>query len=127
MPKLTKRFVDTLRPRPDHKDLFVWDEGDGAIKGFGIRMKPGGNASYFVQYRNAAARTRRFVLGRITVLTPDEARQMAADKLRDVAKGADPSATRRAAREVMTVSVVTDEKSARYQDANHLSSLAKGC
>lgn len=108
MPKLTKRFVDTLTPRTDGKDLFVWDTGDGAIKGFGIRMKRGGSASYLVQYRNTEGRTRRIVLGKITVLTPDEARNMAADKLRHVAKGGDPSADRRAARETMTVSELCD-------------------
>jgi hypothetical protein len=33
MPKLTKRFVDAIRPDPAGRDLFVWDVGDGAIKG----------------------------------------------------------------------------------------------
>ena len=49
MPKLTKRFVDALRPNSDGKDVFAWDAGDGALKGFGIRMKPSGAASYLVQ------------------------------------------------------------------------------
>lgn len=107
MPKITKRLVDTLRPMPG-KDQFIWDTGDGAIKGFGIRIKPSGNASYLVQYRNQEGRTRRIVLGKVSVLTPDEARHMAADKLREVAKGGDPSAQRRAAREAMTVSELCD-------------------
>ena len=58
MPKPTKRVVDALRPNPDGKDVFVWDAGDGALKGFGIRIKPSGAASYLVQYRNKEGRTR---------------------------------------------------------------------
>jgi hypothetical protein len=62
MAKLTKRVVDSIRPDrnadPVHRrDVFVWDSGDGALKGFGVRMKPSGAASYIVQYRNAEGRT----------------------------------------------------------------------
>jgi hypothetical protein len=64
MPKITKRIVDALRPDPTGKDVFRWDAGDGALKGFGLRIKPGGAASYFVQYRNKEGRTRRLVIGR---------------------------------------------------------------
>jgi hypothetical protein len=39
MPKITKRLVDALRPDRSGKDVFVWDAGDGALKGFGTRMK----------------------------------------------------------------------------------------
>ena len=58
MSKLTKRVVDALRPDPK-RDVFKWDAGDGALKGFGVRVKPSGVASYFVQYRNKEGRTRR--------------------------------------------------------------------
>src|SRR4051812_23821144 len=68
--KLTKRVVDTLRPDPK-RDVFKWDAGDGALKGFGVRVKPSGVASFFVQYRNKEGRTRRLVLGRVGELTPD--------------------------------------------------------
>ena len=59
MPKITKRVVDALRPDPTGKDVFRWDAGDGALKGFGLRIKPSGAASYFVQYRNREGRTSR--------------------------------------------------------------------
>ena len=68
MPKITKRLVDALRPDRNGKDVFVWDAGDGALKGFGIRMKPSGTASYFVQYRNKEGRTRRLVIGKVGTL-----------------------------------------------------------
>ncbi len=108
MPKLTKRYVDSLKPDPKGKDNFVWDEGDGALKGFGIRIKPSGAASYFVQYRNQEGRTRRLVIGKVNVLAPDEARNMAANKLKAVPLGGDPSAERHAIRNSTTVSELCD-------------------
>ena len=103
MPKITKRNVDRLRPNPDGRDRFLWDAGDGALKGFGVRVKPSGIASYIVQYRNKEGRTRRLALGRVGVLTPEEARTLAGDKLKEATKGGDPSAERHAARKAMTV------------------------
>src|SRR5262245_48795497 len=67
-------------------------------------MKPSGTASYLVQYRNKEGRTRRLVIGKVGTLTPDEARTLAGDALRAVAKGGDPSAERHAVRGAMTVS-----------------------
>ena len=70
MPKLSKRVVDAIRPSPDGKDVFLWDSGDGALKGFGVRMKPSGTAAYIVQYRTAEGRTRRLAIGKVGTLTP---------------------------------------------------------
>ena len=103
MPKITKRLVDALRPDPSGRDVFVWDAGDSVLKGFGIRVKPSGAASYFVQYRNKEGRTRRLVIGKIGTLAPDEARRLASDALRAAAKGGDPSAERHAVRGAITV------------------------
>ena len=108
MPKVTKRIVDAIRPDPTGKELFVWDEGDGSLKGFGVRMMPSGVASYLIQYRNGEGRTRRKVIGRVGTLTPDEARKMASDDLKEVARGADPSAERSAAREAPTIEVMCE-------------------
>src|SRR3984893_15243691 len=108
MPKLSKRVVDAIRPSPDGKDVFLWDSGDGALKGFGVRMKPSGTAAYIVQYRTAEGRTRRLANGKLGTLTPDEARIIARDKLVAAAKGADPSTERHAARISMTVAELCD-------------------
>ena len=98
MPKLTKRFVDALKPVC--RDTLYRDDD---LAGFALRAKPSGVRTYVVQYRNSAGRTRKLALGRVGVLTPDEARQRARKALGRVADGADPSATRRAARGAMTV------------------------
>ena len=108
MPKITKRLVDALRPSSEGRDVFTWDAGDGSLKGFGVRVKPSGASSYFVQYRNRDGRTRRLVLGRVGEITPDEARRLAADRLRDARNGADPSADRHAARNAVTVAQICD-------------------
>jgi integrase len=108
MSKITKRRVDALRPDRAGRDVFKWDAGDGALKGFGVRMKPSGAASYVVQYRNREGRTRRLAVGRLGEMTPDQARQIAAEKLREARKGGDPSADRHAARAAMTVSEICD-------------------
>jgi len=90
MPKLTKRLIDSLRP--GQSDVVLWD---GALAGFGVRIKPSGKGAYIIQYRNAERRSRRFTVGRVGVLTPEEARQSARELLSAVAtKKADPAGDR---------------------------------
>jgi integrase len=98
LPKLTKRFVDALKP-VTRDTLFRDDE----LAGFALRAKPSGARTWVVQYRNLAGRTRKLALGRVGVLTPDEARQRARKALGRVAAGEDPSASRNAARGAMTM------------------------
>ena len=105
MPKLTKRAVDAVSPDPSGREIFVWDD---ALRGFGMRMMPSGAASYLVQYRTAEGRTRRLAIGKVGTLTPDEAREIARDKLVAATKGADPSAERHAARAATTVAELCD-------------------
>jgi integrase len=108
MPRLTKRIIDAIQPDPG-RDKFIWDSGDGALKGFGVRIAPGGTASYIVYYRTKEGRTRRLVIGRVGVLTPDEARVLARDRLKEVEQGRDPSAERhRTRREAMTMAELAD-------------------
>ena len=71
-------------------------------------MKPSGAASYLVQYQNKEGRTRRLVLGKLGTLTPDQARKLAAEALRAVAEGHDPSAERRAIRGAISVADLCD-------------------
>ena len=97
MPKLNKGFVDALKAVT--RDTLYRDRD---LSGFALRVKPSGTAAWVVQYRNAAGSTRKLALGRVGVLTPDEARQRARKALGRVADGADPPYFN-AARGAMTV------------------------
>ncbi len=120
MPKLTKRFVDALKP-VSRDTLFRDDD----LTGFALRVKPTGVRTWLIQYRNASGRTRKLALGKVGVLTPEEARQRARQRLGEVAGGADPSATRSAARGAMTVATLCEdylaavEKGLVYMRAPH--------
>ena len=107
MPKLTKRLVDAIKPDPA-RDVFAWDAGDGSLKGFGVRMKPSGSASYLIQYRNREGRTRRLALAKVGTITTEEARAAARKRLAEVAEGDDPSAQRKAARQALSVAELCD-------------------
>lgn len=104
MPKITKRFVDGLRPDATREVQTM----DFDLSGFGVRMLPSGVATYFVRYRTPDGTARRLVLGKVGTLTPDEARKLAGQKLAAVAKGADPSGERHAARQGMTIGDLCD-------------------
>src|SRR5471030_1047253 len=104
MPKLTKRFIDRVKAGP--RDVVLWDDD---LERFGLRVKPSGAMAYVIQYRNSAGRTRKLALGKVGVVTPDEARRRAKIELGRVADGQDPSAVRIAGREGLTVSALCDE------------------
>ncbi|WIM10062.1 site-specific integrase [Enhydrobacter sp.] len=110
MPKLTKRFIDALKPVT--RDTLY---RDSELKGFLLRVKPPGPRSpagvriWGVQYRNKAGRTRRLAMKDGGAATPEEARKWAKRQLLSVADGRDPSADRGAARGRMTVSKLCDE------------------
>jgi integrase len=106
MPRITKQTVDALTP--NGADQFLWDEGDGALKGFGVRMKKSGVASSCVQYRNSAGQSRRMTIGRVGTLTPAQARELASAKLREVAEGGDPAEAKAEARREMTIGELCD-------------------
>ncbi|EKE73254.1 phage integrase family protein [Celeribacter baekdonensis B30] len=88
----------------------IWD---GDVRGFGVRVFPTGKRSYLVQYR-AGRRTRRLTLGQHGPLTTDEARSLAKQRLGDVARGDDPSETRKQKRMAPTVAALCDRFMAEY-------------
>ena len=105
MSRLTKRIVDAAKPDAQ-RDVFIWDN---ELRGLGLRVKPNGKRSFFIQYRNRNGRSRRFTIGQYGRLTPDEARRKAQKLLATVIDGADPAAQRAADRAAMTVAELCDE------------------
>ncbi|TAJ91967.1 DUF4102 domain-containing protein [bacterium] len=103
MPKLTKRFVDALKP-VERDTLYR----DSDLKGFALRAKPSGVRTWVVQYRNKSGRTRKLALGKVGVLTPDEARQRARTALGEATGGSDPSADRHVQRGDLTIATLVD-------------------
>ena len=99
MPKLTKRTVDALKPRPD-RDVVVFDS---EVSGFGVRVKSSGRKSYLIQYRNAGGRSRRLTIAGHGRMTADEARDEAKQLLAAAARGQDPAEDRRRALRAPTV------------------------
>lgn len=102
--KLTIRSIAAVIPDPA-KDIYAWDDD---LTGFGLRIKPSGAKSFILQYRNANGVSRRISLGKAGVLTPDEARKLARDKLAEVAHGADPAQEKADARQALNVAELAD-------------------
>ena len=108
MEKLTKRVVDALKPRKVGVkvfELFVWDR---ELRGFGVRVSTLGLKSFFVQYRTRAGRHRRTVIGRYGLMTVEQARAAARERLVAVASGLDPAAGPAANPATVTVKQVCD-------------------
>jgi len=74
-------LIAKLSPAPKQYDVY-----DTKLPGFLIRVNPSGKMLYVCQYK----RGRRTNLGRVGVITPAQARDMALAILGDVAKGIDP-------------------------------------
>lgn len=123
MPRLTKRYVDSiLAPAPDGgRDVVLWDD---ELPGFGVRVKPSGIKSYIIQYRNAG-RSRRMTLGRHGVLTAEEARKMAREHFGKVVRGGDPAKARRDEREAPTVRDLAHDYLERHAVPNKRPSSVK--
>lgn len=87
----------------------VWDDGRGAVAGFGARRQKGDAVSYVLKYRTADGRQRWQTIGRHGApWTPDLARAEARRILGDVAKGADPAAAKQEARKAATIAELCD-------------------
>lgn len=104
MEKLTKRAVDALQP-PVTGQAFLWD---GEMRGFGVRVTPSGLKTFVLQYRTLIGRSRRIMLGRYGVLTAEQARNDAREKLVAVSRGHDPAEESAASRKSKTVGDICD-------------------
>ncbi|MFP4387291.1 MAG: integrase arm-type DNA-binding domain-containing protein [Alphaproteobacteria bacterium] len=104
MPKLTKKYVNQVKPK--NKGAVYWDND---LKGFGLRVKPSGHKVYILQYRNLEGRSRKYTIGKHgSPWTPDEARKKAKSVLHSMDGGGDPESDKTEARQALTVSELCD-------------------
>lgn len=104
MPKLTKSFVDSIKPGA--KETLYWDAD---LKRFGLRVTPKGSKSYIVQYRNHEGRSRKFTIGRHgSPWTPEEARKRAREILIAASRKEDPAKEKIQDLEALTITELAD-------------------
>jgi hypothetical protein len=107
MAKLTKRMVDAAAAGASA--AILWDY---EVKGFGLRVSPGGSKSYILNYRAGRGRNapqRRITIGKHgSPWTPDMARREALRLLGAIAAGVDPAAARKAEARTMTLSTLCE-------------------
>lgn len=110
--RFTVPFIRGLRADPKGRELTHFD---GRVPGFGVRIKPTGSKTYFLQYRDAYGRQRKCVIGAVWSrdrqdgLDPTEALKRARQMHAAVQAGADPAAARDGNRHAKTVSQLCDE------------------
>jgi integrase len=95
--RLTEAAVHKLPIGPTRYDVF-----DTAVPGLAVRVGRSGRSSYALYYR-VLGRLRCATLGRVGVLTLDEARRRARSMLVQASGGTDPLAARDGARDALTV------------------------
>lgn len=100
---ITKRTVDAAKAGA--ADYIVWDDGgQGAVKGFGLKVSKAGARTYIFRYRvpvpGVPARLvapRTVTIGRHGAFTPEQARIRARELAAMVAQGIDPMEAKREA------------------------------
>jgi integrase len=104
--RITKRVVDSLKITSG--EYAIWD---AQLPGFGVRVRPTGAKSYVVLYRAGSGRgapQRRFTIGAVGKITPEEARTLAQGILGAVAHGRDPAGEKTDERTMPTVAELAD-------------------
>ena len=98
--KVTKSGVDALiaNAKATGATIFLWDD---VQRGFGAKATPNGVCSYVLQYRlgGRGTPTKRLTLGKHGKLTPQQARDIAKEKLGEIAKDIDVAEHRKERRE----------------------------
>ena len=104
MPRLTDQTVRKALP-PAQGQVIFWDD---EIKGFGLRVTPGGAKAFILDYR-AEGRQRRITIGSSPDWTVAAARDAAKTLKRDVDLGTDPMGNRHDERSAPTINELWDK------------------
>jgi integrase len=88
----TKAAVRRMQCTPSLAEKFFWD---ASCRGFGIRALRSGRRSWIFQYRDEHARTRRIVLGDVSTVELEDARNAARRTAASIAHGSNPAVDRK--------------------------------
>jgi integrase len=88
----TKANIVRMRCGPGQSEAFFWDAG---CRGLGLRALSSGKRSWVYQYRDEHRRTRRIVLGDVSAVSLEAARDAARQHAASVTQGANPSVQRK--------------------------------
>lgn len=95
MARLTKRQIDAAITKAE-KETRLWDDSP---RGLGLRIKPNGSATFFIQYRSPVTFKKiRHSIDQYGRLTIEQARTEAKRLFEDITKGKDPAMEKRQAR-----------------------------
>jgi integrase len=110
--RITKRTVDALKAKGS--EFTVWD---GAVPGFGVRVRPSGAKSYVVIYRVGSGRgapVRRYTIAAVGKIAPERARARAKAILGSVAHGHDPAGQKATERGMPSLAELADRFMAEH-------------
>lgn len=112
--RITKEAVEAVTPGPS--EIYLWDT---KLKGYGLKVTPGGRRVYFIQYRlgGRKGRTRRVTIGTHGIKTEHEARSEAKALLGAVQTGSDPAVQRDKLRDAETFGHALERFLAAHVDA----------
>ena len=96
VPRFTQPFLRSVTSEPPSKQT---DYMDQRIQGFGLRVNPGGSASFFVSYRMRGGKKGRFKIGRYPAVDLKTAQAEAQRIVVQVGQGVDPQEERRLAKQ----------------------------
>jgi integrase len=99
---LTDNVVKNL-PKPETGNRITYDDGDKAVKGFGVRVTASGSRSFVLNFRTRIGRERRYTIGAFPDWKTAAARKEARRLKKSIDLGADPMADLEAGREAKTV------------------------
>jgi integrase len=114
--KFTQRRIEALECRAGKKDILVFDDEQ---VGLGVRVTMGGGKSFLAQYRQAGEK-RRVPLGSCSAVSLADARTAARAIMGEVARGADPAAERKEAKQKAKADALTLEDLIGQWDKLHL-------
>jgi integrase len=101
----TKVNITRMHCPAGQGEVFFWD---ASCRGFGIRALRSGRRSWIYQYRDEHRRTRRIVLGDVSAVRLDAARDAARKHAAGVAQGANPSVDRKNKGNALSVLALVD-------------------